>query len=144
MYYCKLTQIVSFRTCIKEFPASNLGSDTGEGFYGHIQSFQANFVVASQLNNDHFLRSTFLMMKGPAADAMNAPQPWGLVWNPVKKIISFFLFFRIMEHRWNEIDGGKTEVLEEKPVPVPLCPPQIPHGLTPGIEPGPPRWEAGD
>jgi hypothetical protein len=25
---------------------------------------------------------------------------------------------------------GKTEVLEKKPVPVPLCPPQIPHGLT--------------
>jgi hypothetical protein len=26
---------------------------------------------------------------------------------------------------------GKTEELGEKPVPVPLCPPQIPHGLTP-------------
>ena len=25
---------------------------------------------------------------------------------------------------------GKTEVLGEKPVPVPLCTPQIPHGLT--------------
>ena len=25
---------------------------------------------------------------------------------------------------------GKTEVLGEKLVPVPLCPPQIPHGLT--------------
>jgi hypothetical protein len=25
---------------------------------------------------------------------------------------------------------GKTEVLGEKPVSVPLCPPQIPHGLT--------------
>jgi hypothetical protein len=25
---------------------------------------------------------------------------------------------------------GKTAVLEEKPVPVPLCPPQIPHGST--------------
>jgi hypothetical protein len=30
----------------------------------------------------------------------------------------------------DEIDRGKTEVLGEKPVPVPLCPPQIPHGLT--------------
>jgi hypothetical protein len=28
-----------------------------------------------------------------------------------------------MEHRWNDIDRGK-------PVPVPLCPQQIPHGLT--------------
>jgi hypothetical protein len=25
---------------------------------------------------------------------------------------------------------GETEVLGKKPVPVPLCPPQIPHGLT--------------
>jgi hypothetical protein len=25
---------------------------------------------------------------------------------------------------------GKTEELGEKPVPVPLCPPQIPYGLT--------------
>jgi hypothetical protein len=35
-----------------------------------------------------------------------------------------------MEQRWNEIDKGKTEVFEENPVPVPLCPPLIPHGLT--------------
>jgi hypothetical protein len=35
-----------------------------------------------------------------------------------------------MEHRWNEIDQGKTDVFVEKPVPVPLCPPQIPHVLT--------------
>jgi len=33
-----------------------------------------------------------------------------------------------MEHWWNDIDG-KTEVLGEKPVPFPLCPPQISHGL---------------
>jgi hypothetical protein len=32
--------------------------------------------------------------------------------------------------------GGKTEVLGEKPVPVPLYPPQIPHGPTPGSKPG--------
>jgi hypothetical protein len=31
---------------------------------------------------------------------------------------------------------GKTEVLGEKPVPVPLRPPQIPHGLAPGSNPG--------
>jgi hypothetical protein len=34
-----------------------------------------------------------------------------------------------MEHRWNETDGT-TEVLEEKPVPLPLSSPQITHGLT--------------
>jgi hypothetical protein len=42
----------------------------------------------------------------------------------------FFLFFQVMEHRWNEIDRGNPKYLGEKRVPVPLCPPQIPHGLT--------------
>jgi hypothetical protein len=31
-----------------------------------------------------------------------------------------------VERNWQ----GKTEILGEKPVPVPFCPPQIPHGLT--------------
>jgi hypothetical protein len=44
--------------------------------------------------------------------------------------VFFFPLFQVMEHHWNEIDRGKTEVLGEEPVPVPLCPPQIPHGLT--------------
>jgi hypothetical protein len=35
-----------------------------------------------------------------------------------------------MEHRRNETDRGKPKYSGEKPVPVPLCPPQIPHGLT--------------
>jgi hypothetical protein len=38
---------------------------------------------------------------------------------------------------------GKTEERGEKPVPVPLCPTQIPHELT-GHEPKPPWWQAGD
>jgi hypothetical protein len=33
-----------------------------------------------------------------------------------------------MEHWWSDMDG-KIEVLKEKPVPVPLCPPQIPYWL---------------
>jgi hypothetical protein len=37
--------------------------------------------------------------------------------------VSVFSFFRVMEHRWNEIYRGK-------PVPVPLFPPQTPYGLT--------------
>jgi hypothetical protein len=32
----------------------------------------------------------------------------------------------LVEWNWQ----GKTKVLRGKPVPVPLCPPQIPHGLT--------------
>jgi hypothetical protein len=47
-----------------------------------------------------------------------------------RKMISFFYFFpsngATVEWNWQV----KTEVLREKPVPVPLCPPQIPHGLT--------------
>jgi hypothetical protein len=35
-----------------------------------------------------------------------------------------------MEQWWNDTDRKKTKyVLKEKPVPVPLCPPKIPHGL---------------
>jgi hypothetical protein len=46
---------------------------------------------------------------------------------------SFFRFSILTEHRWNENWQGKTEVLGEKPVPVPFSPPQIPHGPTPGL-----------
>jgi hypothetical protein len=35
-----------------------------------------------------------------------------------------------VEHLWNLTDQqGKTEVLGEKLIPVPLCPPQIQHGI---------------
>jgi len=34
-----------------------------------------------------------------------------------------------MEQCWNDIDGGKSGVLGEKPVPVPLCLPEISNGL---------------
>jgi hypothetical protein len=37
--------------------------------------------------------------------------------------------------------GWGTRSTRRKPVPVPLCPPQIAHAM-PGLEPGPPRWEA--
>jgi hypothetical protein len=39
------------------------------------------------------------------------------------------LIYEYEEPRWNYIDR-KTEELGQTPVPVPLCPPQIPHGLT--------------
>jgi hypothetical protein len=37
---------------------------------------------------------------------------------------------------WNDTDRGKPKNSEKKPFPVPLCPPQIPHGLMPGANPG--------
>jgi hypothetical protein len=47
-----------------------------------------------------------------------------------RKMISFYFIFpsNVVPVEWNW--QWKTEVLGEKPVPVLLCPPQIPHGLT--------------
>jgi hypothetical protein len=35
---------------------------------------------------------TVFFVKGPAADATEAPQPWSLLCNPVTKMISFSRF----------------------------------------------------
>jgi hypothetical protein len=40
------------------------------------------------------------------------------------------IIYEFGEQWWNDTDG-KTEEFKDKPVPVPLCPPQIPYGLTP-------------
>jgi hypothetical protein len=70
-------------------------------------------------------------VKGPAADATDALQPWGLLCNPVMKIM-IIIFCPSPSNgapvEWNW--QGKTEELGEKPASVPLCQPQIPHGLT--------------
>jgi hypothetical protein len=73
------------------------------------------------------------MVKGPAADATDALQPWGWLCNPMMMKMKMMMIFcpfpsngATMEWNWQ----GKTEELGEKPVAVPLCPPQIPHGLT--------------
>jgi hypothetical protein len=74
----------------------------------------------------------FLVEEGRAADATDAPQPWGFLCNPVMKMTMMMSFCPFPSNEapveWNW--QGKTEVLGEKLVPVPLCPPQIPHGLT--------------
>jgi hypothetical protein len=53
--------------------------------------------------------------------------------NPMTKMKMMMIIFcpfpsnrAPVEWNWQ----GKTEVLGEKPAPVPLCPPQIPYGLT--------------
>jgi hypothetical protein len=47
-----------------------------------------------------FSPQTFLfVLKGPAADATDAPQPKGLLCNPVMKMIRFFSFLQVTEHR---------------------------------------------
>jgi hypothetical protein len=55
-----------------------------------------------------------------------------------RKMICFFLFFQIMEHRWNETDRGKPKYsgknLSQCHFVHHKC-----HMDWPGIEPGPPR-----
>jgi len=66
--------------------------------------------------------------------------PWGSI---ISKIFTFFgrspgftLFFSLpngsqisMGHWWIDSDRANTEGLGQTPVPRPLCPPQMPHGL---------------
>jgi hypothetical protein len=55
----------------------------------------------------------------------------------------FFLLLQVMEHRWNEIDKGKPKYSGKN-----LSQCHFVHNKShmdwPGIEPGPPQWEAGD
>jgi hypothetical protein len=73
------------------------------------------------------------LLKSPAADATDALQFWRLIVQPCDEDDEndeVFLLFRFngapVEWNWQE----KTEVLGEKPIPVPHCPSQIPHGPT--------------
>jgi hypothetical protein len=69
--------------------------------------YSAGFVFESL--SEHRLVLPMIFFKGPAADAADAPQLWGLLCNPVMKMIIFFSFFRVMEHRWNETDRRKPK-----------------------------------
>jgi hypothetical protein len=74
-----------------------------------------------------------ILVKGPAADATDTPQHWGWLCNAVMKMTMMIIIFCPFRSNGSQVEWnwqGKTEVLEEKLVPVPLCPPQIPHGLT--------------
>jgi hypothetical protein len=67
--------------------------------------------------------------KGPRGRRYGLTVALGFWCNPMMKIIIFSLFPSSgapVEWNWQ----GKAEVLGEKPVPVILCPPQIPRGLT--------------
>ena len=57
------------------------------------------------------------------------------------KMSSFLLFFLVMEHRWHEIDRGKPKY-SVKILSQCHFVHHKSHMSWPGIEPGPPRWEA--
>jgi hypothetical protein len=83
------------------------------------------------------------MVKGPAADATDALQPWGLLCSPMMKM-KMIIFCPFPSNgapvEWNW--QGKPEELGENLSQCHLAHHKS-HMDWPGIEPGPPRWEAG-
>jgi hypothetical protein len=76
-------------------------------------------------DGSHTVVCFFLFIEGPRSRCYGRTTALRLIVQPCDEDDAvFFCFSILMEHRWNEIDRGKTEVLGEKPVPVP----QIPHG----------------
>jgi hypothetical protein len=55
----------------------------------HIRFFIDSWWCLSQMAVINFC----FMLKGPAANATDEPQPWGVLCNPVMKKINFFRFF---------------------------------------------------
>jgi hypothetical protein len=126
----------SHMLCTRDYDRISIKFDvlrlpTVEGWDGSTLKITKGFEICGSHSGVSVTSVTvlFFVVKGPAADATDAPQPWGLLCNPVMKMISFFVFpcnGARVEWNWQ----GKTEVLGVKPVPVPLYQPKIPHGLT--------------
>jgi hypothetical protein len=79
----------------------------------------------------------FLVVKGPKADATDAPHG-GFFCNPVMKMtmmIIIFVLFLVMEHRWNEIDREKPKY-SGKTCPSVTLSTINPTGTDPGSNPG--------
>jgi hypothetical protein len=103
---------------------------------------------SSRWDTSHSYRSNVVWWAVPWLGRVLFPWRWGgsstQAWMPtyvsILRIPQLIWVWRAtVEWYWQ----GKTEELGEKPVPVPLCPPQNPHGLTrashgriPGSRPG--------
>jgi hypothetical protein len=60
----------------------------------------------------------------------------------MKRKVICFLFFQVMEHLWNEIDRRKPKYSGKNLSQCHFVNHKS-HMDSPGIEPGPPRWESG-
>jgi hypothetical protein len=109
--------------------------------HGCLIQFKHNCIV-QRLEFFSDLLQCLSVVKGPAADATEAPQPWGLLCNPVMKMISFFCCpcnGAPVEWNWQ----GKTVVHGEKPAQFHFVHHKS-HMEWPEIDPGPPQWDVGD
>jgi hypothetical protein len=92
-------------------------------------------------------RHFFFCGEGPRSRSYGLTAALRLIVQPCdedeEKDDQFFLFFQVMEHRWNETDRGKP-MHSEKNLSQFHFVHHKSHMDRPGIEPGPPRWEAGD
>jgi hypothetical protein len=73
-------------------------------------AFENNQPICTYVST-HMIKKTrpvFFVVKGPAADATDAPQPSGFLYNPRDEDeVFFYQVLQLMEHHWNEIDRGK-------------------------------------
>jgi hypothetical protein len=87
--------------------------------------------------------SFFLADKGPAADATDAPLPWGFLCNPVTNVTMISIFCPFPSNgapvEWNR--QGETEVLGGENLSQCHFVDHKSQIFWPGIEPGPPRWD---
>ena len=137
-YSYKRRDLVSYSGIICWPVRGNFRADERPSDYvGRIFLMQRDMCLCRRLHNEadsrflrlksqvHLPRSlrVFLLM-GPVTDAIDAPQPWRLNVQPCNKDEVFPLFhFNRAQVEWNW--QGKTEVLGENPVPLPLCPRKI-------------------
>ena len=73
-------------------------------------------------------------VKGTAADATDAPQPWGLLYNPAMKM-TVFSFFLVMEYGGMKLTGENRSTREETCLSATLST-TIPTWTEPGSNPG--------